>query len=185
VVHSGMTNEGNVEDPLSGGEDPDLFSNANLRQEVSSNVNRYVKSKSVDFFITGSFYNDKTGKNIWSIVLGDPGKSWACKDTFVQSYLQTLLLKRAKNKPSDIDISFFQSFHKINIRTNEFGKVSVWQRKPPKNGKPGQVVRCLSFAYGCPTSNVAKGMTALVEAIKFLCYTMKICKENPAGSILI
>ncbi len=36
VVHYGMTNEGIVEDPPSGGEDPDLFSNANLRQEVSS-----------------------------------------------------------------------------------------------------------------------------------------------------
>jgi hypothetical protein len=57
VVHFGMTNEGNVEDPPSGGEDPDLFSNANLRQEVSSNVNRYVKSNSVDFFITGPFHN--------------------------------------------------------------------------------------------------------------------------------
>jgi hypothetical protein len=34
VVHSGMTNEGNVADSPSGGEDPDLFSNANLRQEV-------------------------------------------------------------------------------------------------------------------------------------------------------
>jgi hypothetical protein len=73
VVHSGMTNEGNVEDPPSGGEDPDLFSNANLRQEVSSNVNRYVKSNSVDFFITGPFHNEKTGRSIWSIVLGDPG----------------------------------------------------------------------------------------------------------------
>ncbi len=30
VVHSGVTNEGNVEDPPSGGEDPDLFSNPNL-----------------------------------------------------------------------------------------------------------------------------------------------------------
>ncbi len=59
VVHSGMTNEGNVEDPPSGGEDPDLFSNANLRQEVSSNVNRYIKSNSVDFFITGPFHNEK------------------------------------------------------------------------------------------------------------------------------
>jgi hypothetical protein len=46
-------------------------------------------------------------------------------------------------------------------------------------------VRCLSFVYGCPTSNVAKGMTALVEAIKLLCFTMKIHKENPARSILI
>jgi hypothetical protein len=27
-------------------------------------------------------------------------------------------------------------------------------------------------------------MTALVEAIKFLCFTMKIREENPAGSIL-
>jgi hypothetical protein len=54
-----MTNEGNVEDPPSGGEDLDLFSNANLRQEVSSNVNRYVKSNSVDFFITGPFHNEK------------------------------------------------------------------------------------------------------------------------------
>ncbi len=121
-----MTNEGNVEDPPSGGEDPDLFSNANLRQKVSSNVNRYVKSNSVDFFITGPFHNEETGRSIWSIKLGDPGKSWACKDTFVQSYLQTLLLKRAKNKPSDIDISFCRSFHKINICTNVFGKVSVW-----------------------------------------------------------
>jgi hypothetical protein len=130
VVHSGMTNEGNVEDPPSGGEDPDLFSNANLR------LNRYVKSNSVDFFITGPFHNEKTGRSIWSIVFGDPGKSWACKDTFFQSYLQTLLLKRVKNKPSDIDISFCQLFYKINIHTNEFGKVSVWQCKHPKNGKP-------------------------------------------------
>jgi hypothetical protein len=28
-------------------------------------------------------------------------------------------------------------------------------------------------------------MTALVEAIKFLCFTMKIHEENSAGSILI
>jgi hypothetical protein len=90
-----------------------------------------------------------------------------------------------KNKPSGIDISFCQSFHKINIRTNEFGEVSVWWRKPPKNGKPGQVKRRLSFVYGCLKSNVAKGMTALVEAIKFLCFRMKIHEENPAGSILI
>jgi hypothetical protein len=98
-------------------------------------------------------------------VLGDSGKSWACKDMFVQSYLLTLLLKRAKNKPSDINISFCQSFHEINIHTNEFGKESVWQRKTPKNGKPSQVVRCLSFVYGCPTSNVAKETTALVEQL--------------------
>jgi hypothetical protein len=118
-------------------------------------------------------------------VLGDPGKSWTYKDTFVQSYLQASLFKRAKNKPSDIGISFCQSFHKINIHTNEFGKVSVWRCKPSKNGKHGQVVRRLSFVYGCPTSNVAKGMTALVDVIKFLCFAMKICEENPAGSILI
>jgi hypothetical protein len=52
----------NVEDSLSSGEDPDLFSNANLKQEVSSNVNRTVKSSSVDFFINGPFHNEKTGR---------------------------------------------------------------------------------------------------------------------------
>jgi hypothetical protein len=46
-------------------------------------------------------------------------------------------------------------------------------------------VRHLSFVYGCPTSNVAKGMIALVETIRFLCFMMKICKENPVGSLLI
>ncbi len=51
VAHSRLNTVGNVEDSLSGGEDPDLFSNANLRQEVSSNVNRTVKSESVDSFI--------------------------------------------------------------------------------------------------------------------------------------
>ncbi len=185
VAHFGFNTAGNVEDSLSAGEDPDLFSNANLRQEVSGNVNRTVKSKSVDFFITGPFHNAKTGRSVWSIVLGDSGKSWALKDTFIQSYLQTLLLKREKNKPSNIDISFCQSFYKINICSNEFGKESVWCRKSPLRGKPGQVVKRLSFVYGCPTSNVAKGMSALVEAIKFLCFTIKSREENHVRSLLI
>jgi hypothetical protein len=146
----------NAEDPFSSGEDPDLFSNANLKQEVSSNVNRTVKSSSVDFFITRPFNNEKTGRSVWSIVLGDSGKSWALKDTFVKSYLQTLLLKREKNRASDIDISFCQSFYKINILNNKFGKESVWSRKSPVRGKPGQIVKHLSFVYRCPTSNVAK-----------------------------
>jgi hypothetical protein len=89
VAHSGTNIAGNAEDSLSLGENADLFSNANLRQEVSSNVNRIVKSNCVDFYITGPFHNEKTGRSIWSIVLGDSGKSWALKDTFVQSYLQT------------------------------------------------------------------------------------------------
>jgi hypothetical protein len=73
-----------------------------------------------------------------------------------QSYLQTLPLKREKIKPSDINMSFCKSFYKINIRKNDFGKESVWHCKPPKNGKPGQVVKHLSFVYGCPTFNVAR-----------------------------
>jgi hypothetical protein len=74
VAHSDARN---VEDPFCSGEDPDLFSNSNLKQEVSSNVNRTVNSSSVDFFITGPFNNEKTGRSVWSIVLGVPGKSWA------------------------------------------------------------------------------------------------------------
>ena len=185
MAHSGINIAGNVEDSLSVGEDADLFSNANLRQEVSSNVNRIVKSNYVDFYITGPFHNEKTGRSIWSIVLGDSGKSWALKDTFIQSYLQTLLLKREKIKPSDINISFCQSSYEINICKNDFGKESVWCCKPPKNGKPGQVVKHLSFVYGCPTSNVAKGMNVLLEAIKFLCFTMKARETNPVGALLI
>ncbi len=73
VAHSGINIAGIVEDSFSVGEDADLFSNVNLRQEVSSNVNRIVKSNYVDFYITGPFYNEKTGRSIWSIVLGDSG----------------------------------------------------------------------------------------------------------------
>jgi hypothetical protein len=185
VAHSGFNTAGNVEYSLNGGEDPDLFSYANLRQEVSSNVNRTVKSKSVDFFITGPFHNEKTGRSVWSIVLNDSGKSWTLKDTFVQSYLQTLLLKREKNKPSNINISFCQSFYKINIHNNEYRKESVWCCKSPLRGKTGQVMKRLSFVYGYSTSNVAKRMSALVKAIKFLCFKMKSCEENPVGSLLI
>jgi hypothetical protein len=145
VAHSGINFSGNVEYSLSVGEDADLFSNANLRQEVSSNVNRIVKSNYVDFYITGPFHNKKTGRSIWSIVIGDSKKSWALKDTLIQSYLQTLILNREKIKPSDINISFCQSFYEINIRKNEFWRESVWRCKPPKNGKPGQVVKRLSF----------------------------------------
>jgi hypothetical protein len=46
-------------------------------------------------------------------------------------------------------------------------------------------VKHLSFVYGCPTSNDAKGMSAFVEAIKFLCFTMKSREENPVRSLLI
>ncbi len=42
-----------------------------------------------------------------------------------------------------------------------------------------------SFVNGCPTSNVAKGMNAFVEAIKFLCFTMKLREHNPVGCLLI
>ncbi len=64
VVHSGMTNEGNVEDPPSGGEDPDLFSNANLRQEVSSNVNRYEKRSFSLAALPISLYRDIPKPNV-------------------------------------------------------------------------------------------------------------------------
>ena len=148
-----------VVDHVFSGEDLDLFSNSNLKEEVSNNVNRNMSS-SVDFYITGPFNNEKTGKSVWSIVLGVPGKSWALKDTFIQSYLHTLLLKRQQNRPSDIDISFCQSFYEINIRSNEFGKESIWRRKPPVRGKPGQVVKRMSFVYGCPTSSIQKGLNA-------------------------
>jgi len=173
-----------VVDPVFSGEDLDLFSNSNLKEEVSNNVNRNISS-SVDFFITGPFNNEKTGKSVWSIVLGVPGKSWALKDTFIQSYLHTLLLKRQQNRPSDIDISFCQSFYEINIRNNEFGKESIWRRKPPVRGKPGQVVKRMSFVYGCPTSSIQKGLNALFEAIKFLCFTMAAREVNPVGTLLI
>jgi hypothetical protein len=173
-----------VVDHVFSGEDLDLFSNSNLKEEVSNNVNRNMSS-SVDFYITGPFNNEKTGKSVWSIVLGVPGKSWALKDTFIQSYLHTLLLKRQQNRPSDIDISFCQSFYKINIRNNEFGKESIWRRKPPVRGKPGQVVKRMSFVYGCPTSSNQKGLNALFEAIKFLCFTMTAREINPVGNLLI
>ena len=173
-----------VVDHVFSGEDLDLFSNSNLKEEVSNNVNRNISS-SVDFFITGPFNNEKTGKSVWSIVLGVPGKSWALKDTFIQSYLHTLLLKRQQNRPSDIDISFCQSFYEINIRNNEFGKESIWRRKPPVRGKPGQVVKRMSFVYGCPTSSNQKGLNALFEAIKFLCFTMTAREINPVGNLLI
>ena len=47
-----------------------------------------------------------------------------------------ILLKREKNRVSDIDISFCQSFYKINIRNNEFGKDSVWHCKSSVRGNP-------------------------------------------------
>jgi hypothetical protein len=62
VAYSGINIAGNVEDSFSVDEDADLFSNANLRQEVSSNVNRIVKSNYVDFYITGPFHNEKLGE---------------------------------------------------------------------------------------------------------------------------
>ena len=52
-----------VVDPVFSGEDLDLFSNSNLKEEVSNNVNRN-NSSSVDFFINGPFNNEKTGRSV-------------------------------------------------------------------------------------------------------------------------
>ncbi len=65
------------------------------------------------------------------------------------------------------------------------GKKVSGVASPLLGENPGQVVKRLSFVYGCPTFKVAKGMSLLVEAIKFLCFTMKSREENPVGSLLM
>ncbi len=131
----------------------------------------------VDIFITGPFFNAKTGKSFWIIVCRDSGSAWTLKSQFVKGYIGSVL---TKIKKPTINIGHSSSYYDINICKHEFGKESVWRRK--EQSKP---TKRLSFVYTCDTANKRNGKQGVIKAIKFLFMSMKKCEINPIRPLVL
>ncbi len=56
---------------------------------------------------------------------------------------------------------------------------------PPKNGKPGNTVKRLSFVLSFDGTDSAQGLEMVNDALKFLAFTMKKRETGPVGGLLL
>ncbi len=96
-------------------EDASIFNTIcgnDLKKEVAKIVKLSMKMNTVDIFITGPFFNAKTGKSSWIIVCRDYRSAWTLKLQFIKRYIGTLL---TKIKKPTINIDHSSSFYDNNI----------------------------------------------------------------------
>ncbi len=67
----------------------------------------------------------------------------------------------------------------------EFGDESLWLRLPPKNGKPGNTVKRLSFVLSFDDTDSSQGLEMVKDALEFLAFTMKKRETGPVGGLLL
>jgi hypothetical protein len=67
----------------------------------------------------------------------------------------------------------------------EFGNESLWLRLPPKNGKPGNTVKWLSFVLSFDDTDSSQGFEMVKDALEFLAFTMKKRETGPVGGLLL
>jgi len=67
----------------------------------------------------------------------------------------------------------------------EFGNESLWLRLPPKNGKPGNTVKRLSFVLSFDDTDSSQGLEMVKDALEFLAFTMKKRETGPVGGLLL
>ena len=110
-------------------------------------------------------------------MFGDYGLAWALKSQFIKGYTRLGLSKI--EKPT-FDIGHTNSYYDINMRKNEFSKESVWMH----NAK-NKTLKRLSFVYSCDTSTESHGKQGVIKGIKFFFTSMKKCKNNPMGPLVV
>ncbi len=73
----------------------------------------------------------------------------------------------------------------LYIKKLEFGDESLWLRLPPKNRKPGNTVKRLSFVLSFDDTDSSQGLEMVKDALEFLAFTMKKRKTGPVGGLLL
>ena len=56
---------------------------------------------------------------------------------------------------------------------------------PPKNGKPGNTVKRLSFVLSFEGTDSAQGLEMVKDALEFLAFTMKKRETGPVGGLFL
>ena len=116
---------------------------------------------------------------------GSFGKAWPLKASFLCTYLHTLAGKMNYMRGAKIDANHCCSYYDINTRKHEFGTENVWRRMSPRNGKPGNTIKRMSFVVTFNTVHNNLGIERVKEAIDFFFFTMKKREANQVGELLL
>ena len=121
--------------------------------------------------------NFKSGKGSYVVILGVLKKAWTLKPLFLRGYLGTLVEKLNSRNDTSINVEHCETYYEFNIKKIEYGDESLWYRLPPKNGKPGNTVKRLSFVLSFEGTDSAQGLEMVKDALEFLAFTMKKGKQ--------
>ena len=156
-----------------------------LKNEVSTNITKANKSEPIEVDVCGPFMNFKSGKGSYVVILGVLKKAWTLKPLFLRGYLGTLVEKLNSRNDTSINVEHCETYYEFNIKKIEYGDESLWYRLPPKNGKPGNTVKRLSFVLSFEGTDSAQGLEMVKDALEFLAFTMKKRETGPVGGLLL
>jgi hypothetical protein len=157
-----------------------------LKIEVSTYITKANKSEPIDADVCGPFMNSKSGQSSYVVIFGVLKKAWTLKPLFLRGYLGTLVKKLNTRSDTSINIEHCETYYEFNIKKIEFGNESLWLRLPPKNGKPGNTIKRLSFVLSFDgTADSAQGLEMVKDALEFLAFTMKKRETGPVGGLLL
>ncbi len=174
-----MANEYDDDDD-SGAED--IFKSESFVQSLTQSLKeRPAKRDSgfVDVYVIGPFRNEYSRESHWSVVYGNISEAWMLKANFVGAYVRTIL-KFSKFNPDDYLHTV--SYHDINIRSQEFGALSIWKRQKGKKGV--KTVNRLSFVFTIKTSEEGTGLDRIQKIMKKIAWAMKKRDLQPVGTAL-
>ncbi len=170
----------NGDDDNSGAED--IFKSESFAQSLTESLKeRPTKRNSglVDVYLTGPFRNEYSHESHWSVVYGNISEAWMLKSNFVGAYVRTIL---KLSKFNSEDYLHTESYYDINIRSQEFGALSLWKRQKGKKGV--KTVNRLSFVFTIKTSEEGTGLDRIQKKLKKIAWAMKKRDLQPVGTAL-
>ena len=156
-----------------------------LKKEVSTYITKKNKTEPIEVDVCGPFMNSKSKKGSFVVIFGALKKAWTLKPLFLRSYLGTLVEKLNSRNDTSINVEHCETYYEFNIKKMEFGNESLWLRLPPKNGKPGNTVKRLSFVLSFDDTDSSQGLEMVKDALEFLAFTMKKRETGPVGGLLL
>ena len=156
-----------------------------LKKEVSIYLTKKNKTEPIEVDVCGPFMNSKSKKGSFVVIFGALKKAWTLKPLFLRSYLGTLVEKLNSRNDTSINVEHCETYYEFNIKKMEFGDESLWLRLPPKNGKPGNTVKRLSFVLSFDDTDSSQGLEMVKDALEFLAFTMKKRETGPVGGLLL
>ena len=156
-----------------------------LKKEVSTYLTKKNKTEPIEVDVCGPFMNSKSKKGSFVVIFGALKKAWTLKPVFLRAYLGTLVEKLNSRNDTSINVEHCETYYEFNIKKMEFGNESLWLRLPPKNGKPGNTVKRLSFVLSFDDTDSSQGLEMVKDALEFLAFTMKKRETGPVGGLLL